>query len=112
MFPTEIKRLPETGPQVTWSNGEKATLSVRTLRTNCPCAECREARGDLSHSAPLTPKKGSSLKVIQHAVDTQLKLESVWAVGNYAVGLAWGDGHNSGIFTYDYLRSLPVEPAN
>jgi DUF971 family protein len=33
-------------------------------------------------------------------------LEGIRGVGNYAVELHWQDGHNTGIFTFDYLRSL------
>ena len=27
-------------------------------------------------------------------------------VGNYALHFTWSDGHNTGIYSYDYLRSL------
>jgi ATP-binding protein involved in chromosome partitioning len=28
------------------------------------------------------------------------------SIGNYAIGIDWNDGHNSGIYSFDYLRSL------
>lgn len=33
-------------------------------------------------------------------------LVSLTPVGNYGVQAAWGDGHNTGIYTWDMLRSL------
>jgi ATP-binding protein involved in chromosome partitioning len=28
------------------------------------------------------------------------------SIGNYAIGIDWNDGHNSGIYSFDHLRSL------
>ncbi len=33
-------------------------------------------------------------------------LKSVAAIGNYALKLTWGDGHDVGIFTWEHLREL------
>lgn len=105
--PTEIRRIPNIGLQISWSDGTNSALSTRTLRTLCPCASCKEARGDGSHEKPLTaPLKKRSLTVIEHTADEELDLKNVWGVGNYAIGLEWGDGHSTGIYTYEYLRSL------
>jgi DUF971 family protein len=35
-----------------------------------------------------------------------LKIEEVAPVGNYALQIHWNDGHDSGIYTWDYLRSI------
>jgi len=37
-------------------------------------------------------------------------LKEIWAVGQYALGMSWGDGHNTGIYTFDFLRELGGEP--
>lgn len=102
---TEIRRQAESGLLLTWNDGSRFELSYRLLRTECPCAECREARGDSSHAKPLTSKK-NALRVIDASADEQLKLTEIWAVGNYAIGLAWGDGHKTGIYTFELLRAL------
>lgn len=34
------------------------------------------------------------------------ELGSIETVGKYALQLCWADGHNTGIYTYDYLRQL------
>jgi DUF971 family protein len=104
ILPVEIKRLPE-GIAITWNDALKATIPVEKLRKECPCATCKEARGDTSHAKPLSSKKGL-LKVIEHTKNEELDLKEIWAVGNYALGLGWGDGHASGIYTYALLREL------
>jgi len=56
-------------------------------------------------------KKGKSslLRVVEHEKQEELQLERIWGVGNYAIGMVWGDGHDSGIYTYFYLRELGEE---
>ena len=93
------------GLLITWSDGVQSELSSEQLRRNCPCAGCREMRGDDSHAKPLTGKK-RSLTVIQSSLQQELELVEVWGVGQYAVGIRWADGHGSGIYTFDHLRAL------
>lgn len=111
--PLEIKRVSQQALAIRWSDGSRCELSNRVLRTNCPCATCREARGDSSHSTPLGglvesegKKKGQLLRVVEHSVDEELRLEEIWGVGNYAIGVRWGDGHRTGIYTFHYLEEL------
>lgn len=109
--PKLIKRLGTAGLEITWSNGNISTLSSKLLRENCPSAVSLAKRGDPSHEKPLSPKK-SALNVISASAEEELRLEEVWSVGNYAIGLRWGDGHDSGIYTFEYLRSLAQSSAN
>ena len=102
--PIEFRRLPD-GLFVHWASGESTTIPARKLRLNCPCATCRERRGDISHAQPLTPKK-SLLRIVDSSVEQELSLNRIWAVGNYALGLEWGDGHTTGIYTYELLWDL------
>ena len=107
--PLEIRRIEGRGVVVRWSDNTTCELPSELLRRNCPCATCRESRGDLAHSAPLTPpapKKKSALAIVENSLEDEVKLTEVWVVGNYAVGMRWGDGHSTGIYTYDYLREL------
>lgn len=109
--PTEIRRIKGIGLSVRWSDGRVDEISNLTLRTNCPCASCREAKGDTSHALPLTgnsaaPKKKSLLKVIEHSATEELTLVQIWGIGNYALGVSWADGHNSGIYSFEVLREL------
>ncbi len=105
IVPIEIRRLGEHGLQIHWSNSEVQQVSSETLRKNCPSATSKAERGDTSHDKPLSSKK-SVLRVVEHTKDEQIRLMQVWAIGNYAIGLEWADGHNTGIYPYELLYSL------
>jgi DUF971 family protein len=103
--PREVRRDGTTGLTINWSDGAVQQLSSELLRRNCPCAGCREQRGDTSHAKPLTAKRGG-LRVLESSLSEETALNSVEGVGNYALRLRWGDGHTDGIFTFEYLRGL------
>jgi ATP-binding protein involved in chromosome partitioning len=105
VYPTDIKRISTNGVEIKWSDGKNISLESKMLRINCPCAVCKEKRGDTSHGKPLSPKK-SLLKVIESSIDQEIRLDKIWQVGQYAIGMLWGDGHQTGIYTFDYLREL------
>ncbi len=75
--------------QVTWSDGHVSRYPWSYLRGWCPCAQCQ------GHSGVRRFRKV-----------TQVRLEHVSVVGRYALSLRWGDGHETGIYTYTYLREL------
>lgn len=114
--PLEIRRMGTSGLSIQWDDGVSTALSSERLRLACPCAGCREARGENVHDKPISqgskaqqPPKKSLLKVVDSTLEEELRLESVWAVGQYAVGVQWGDGHATGIYTYEYLRELGAQ---
>jgi len=77
---------------VKWKDGTTSDIAWKTLRNNCPCAECAELHG------PADPLK---LKLAPN-----MNLTEISYVGNYAVQPRWGDGHSAGLFTWNYLREL------
>jgi DUF971 family protein len=74
---------------VTWSDGSQSVLPHNVLRGFCPCATCQGHGGD-----------------IKYIPGGDLELRTIERVGNYALSLGWGDGHDSGIYTFEYLREL------
>lgn len=82
-----------------WSDGQTREIAVGKLREVCPCATCREKR-----AAP--PKPAGGLQVLSMAEARPLSILSVKPVGNYAYAVAFSDGHDTGIFTLDFLREL------
>lgn len=103
--PTEIRRDAEKGVFITWDDGTRTEIKSKTLRNACPCAGCLAERGDTSHQKPLSGKS-SSLKIIEASAEEAYQLKEVWAIGNYAIGFRWGDGHKTGIYQYQLLREL------
>ena len=103
--PLEIRRTGPGGISIIWPDKIESHIDSEKLRLNCPCAECKMRRGEDTHSSPLTPKK-SLLTIIEHAKDEEIRLEAVWGVGQYAIGIRWGDGHETGIYTFQLLKEL------
>ncbi|MFN0103497.1 MAG: gamma-butyrobetaine hydroxylase-like domain-containing protein [Bryobacteraceae bacterium] len=98
--PEHIAISKSKGIEIDWIDGAHSSLGLELLRRECPCATCTGAHGT-------TPQKWqpdtNPLKMFQ----AKLKMESVEAVGNYAIRIYWNDGHNAGIYSYNHLRSLP-----
>src|SRR5262249_50809259 len=75
--------------EVHWADGYVGKIPHAILRGYCPCASCQ------GHSGKIRFVEGGDLE-----------LEAITPVGNYALGLTWGDRHDSGIYSFKYLRSL------
>jgi ATP-binding protein involved in chromosome partitioning len=81
------------GLSMRWPNGESCVIPSRDLRLSCPCAACRD---EVTGRALLDP--GS--------VPLSVAPTRIWSVGNYALGIAFSDGHDTGIFTFRALRKM------
>jgi DUF971 family protein len=80
-----------------FNDGFEATVSSAELRNNCPCAACKGEKVLLHEYAPVNNKPVEAEGYI---------LENAQTVGNYALQLFWKDGHNSGIYTWEYLKEI------
>lgn len=79
-----------------FDDGTECYLSFTLLRRACPCAACQgepDALGRVVRPVPSIGENGFELKRIE-------------TVGGYALQLYWGDGHSTGIYTFDYLKRL------
>jgi len=90
----------ETALRIEWADGVVHELTWKLLRDACPCATCREKR---LHPQPVDD---GLLPVLSVAEARPLKPTAMRPVGNYAYGIEFGDGHNTGIFSLEYLRHL------
>ena len=82
---------------IKWDDGGESFITLEKLRRACPCAGCKgemDVMGNL-YKGPDIPLRPESFV-----------LRSLAQVGTYAVQPTWGDGHNSGLFAYDYLRKI------
>jgi len=81
---------------ITWSDGKACRYSFAGLRAICPCVECKGGHENMG--AP------PDVALLRSAQNDDLNLESVEAVGSYALQFIWSDGHWTGIYTWEYLR--------
>jgi DUF971 family protein len=80
--------------RIEWSDGHVSTYDFDHLRWLCPCAYCRGEAGLpgwLDGNPTLTGE--------------QVRLVSIVPVGFYAIAPSWGDGHQTGYYTYTDLRA-------
>ncbi len=91
-WPVEVRRDEEARLlRVTWQDGHESHFEYDVLRGYCPCAMCQgHNAGPLKYRPPPKP----------------VTPRSVSQVGNYALGIAWSDGHWTGIYRFDLLRSM------
>ena len=84
--------------ELSWSDGLRSVYTPRLLRDACPCATCREKR--------VEPAKPALLQVLAPEEIAPLSIAGMQPVGQYAYKILFSDGHDSGIYTLDYLREL------
>jgi len=97
-IPQSIRRLEDGAIEVAWSDGARTGYSPRVLRDACPCATCREKR--------VEPAKPNPLQVLRPEETVPLSISGMQPVGQYAYKIVFSDGHDSGIYTLEYLREL------
>jgi len=96
MRPVDIQQIGRE-VAIKWDDGGEDYISLEGLRRACPCAGCkgeRDIMGNL-HKGPEQPLSERSFE-----------LRSMNVVGSYALQPVWGDGHNTGLFTFDYLKQV------
>ena len=79
---------------IQFDDGVQAKLPCEYLRVYSPSAE---VRGHSPQQAVLQVGK------------EQVNIERIEPVGNYAVRLVFSDGHNTGLYTWEYLYQLSSE---
>lgn len=96
MRPSDIQPIGQE-LAIKWENGEEDFIALEKLRRACPCAGCKgehDVMGNL-HKGPeqtLTPQS--------------FQLRGLNMVGTYAVQPVWGDGHATGLYSFDYLMEV------
>jgi DUF971 family protein len=85
---------------IRWNDGRESYIGLELLRRRCPCAHCAGEKGILGEVYRSEMKlSAGSLRLLKCAV-----------VGGYAIQPEWADRHNSGIYSFDYLRSINLSP--
>src|SRR3990167_9057725 len=91
--PKELRKLGNKNLKIFWNDGHESLYPFRYLRQNCRCAMCvDEWSGELVLSKETVPQDLEGLKVE--------------IVGQYALSFHFSDGHNTGIYVFDFLRKI------
>ncbi len=78
---------------IDWSDGHRCSLDVRALRLACPCAECVD-------------EWTGEQRLREDAVPDNVRPVRIDPVGQYALTVAWTDGHTTGIYTFERLAEM------
>ena len=99
--PADMHLDRKDGLTIKWDDGHTSHFSLGELRKQCPCATCRSER-----EAPKSKGNPLSLDVLPANIGRATQFANARLVGNYAIQVEWGDGHNTGIYDFRYLRLL------
>ena len=91
--PTQIVEESESEISIKWSDDSESRFTAAELRRVCPCAGCVDE---------WTGKK--TLQDVQVADDLTFKHTSI--VGRYALNFHFSDGHETGIYSFKFLKNL------
>lgn len=100
--PTRLDLKKDRGLTVEWPDGTTSYFPVAYLRRMSPSADMRQLRDEMARN-PLTVIPGGG------RTPGPLVAESAELVGNYAIKIRFSDGHDSGIFSWRYLREIDPE---
>ena len=94
-WPVELRVNPARNELcIVFDPGERYTLGAEHLRVESPSAEVRGHSG-----GPKTVVTGKE----------DVTIARLEPVGNYAVRIVFDDGHDSGLYSWDYLHKLGAE---
>ncbi|MGI4756168.1 MAG: DUF971 domain-containing protein [Janthinobacterium lividum] len=92
-----------TGVDITWKDGHHSHWTFPFLRDACPCATCHEEREQTGRKVG-EPRPAPKLAFPMYTPPAR-PLEAL-PIGRYALKFKWADGHESGIYSWDFLRRL------
>lgn len=99
--PEKIKIYVTTGEgvEIAWADGHASRYTFPYLRDNCPCAVCNDEREkkekEKSKGMPALPM-----------FKERVKARGAKPIGSYAIQIDFSDNHATGIYSFDYLRSI------
>ena len=97
-MPLEPANIQQIGNElaIRWNDGSESYLDLQFLRRACPCAACGGEPDVL----------GNILRPNVTYSENSFDLAGFQVVGGYALQPNWRDGHNTGIYSYQYLRRI------
>jgi len=94
----EPKNIQQVGNElaIQWNDGTESYLDLQFLRRACPCAACGGEPDVL----------GNVLRPHLSYSENSFELAGFQIVGGYALQPRWQDGHETGLYSFQYLRRL------
>jgi DUF971 family protein len=99
-----------TGIDIVWSDTHKSHFDFAYLRDECPCAMCNDERlkkiasEESYHDKP--PTLALAASPLLPMFKPKIVAKAAHAVGNYALQIDFNDGHATGIYSFDFLRTI------
>ena len=91
--PLQIIEESDSAVTIVWSDAKESLYNAPDLRRKCPCAGCvNEWTGERM----LKPE----------TIAEDLSFTNIAIVGRYALNFNFSDGHETGIYSFRYLREL------
>ena len=88
---------------IEWKDGHRSHYPFPFLRDACPCALCDDERGKSGRQPGESPKLApGALPMFKEAA----RPLSADGVGKYAIKFHWNDGHELGIYSWQFLRDV------
>ncbi len=97
----DLKR--DQGLTIEWQGGRRSFYPIAYLRRMSPSADAKTLREKLAAN-PLTALPAARSNVPLTALSAEL-------VGRYAVRIRFSDGHDTGIYSWRYLREIEPDGA-
>ncbi len=91
--PREISQESDTQLRISWADDKVCVYHAAHLRRACPCAQCVN---EWTGQRTLKPE----------VISDDLEIRDLNIVGRYALNFRWSDGHETGIYSFQYLRDL------
>lgn len=101
--PRKLDLKKDRGLTIEWADGTTSYFSIAYLRKFSPSAEARQLREEMARNPLTVLPQGFGSGGPLAAVSAEL-------VGNYALRIVFSDGHDTGIYSWTYLRE--IDPAN
>jgi DUF971 family protein len=82
---------------IKWDDASESFIPLENLRRSCPCAGCK-GETDIMGNLYKNPDRPLTARAFE--------LVKITSVGGYAIQPVWADGHNTGIYSFEYLRRV------
>lgn len=97
MSPKQVKIFKKDNLRITWEDSTETILLLKYMRDECPCAGCKGETILLKTYRPSAPTV---------VTPEMYQVKNIEVVGDYAIQVTWKDGHNTGIYSWNYIKQL------